>query len=376
MRRTGKLRICFISMEAYAMLRPGITDLAGGAGFQLVEIARCLRDRGYPVSFVTGDFGQPFREEIEGITVLRANRTAHDRNYRRALANVGRLARAMRAARSDVYILRSTRFLGGQCWLLARLLRSRYGFMIANMSNCRADEREGAPGIFNRLYGRSLRSADLVTAQTRVQQEIISREFGVQAVLVPNGISLPPWTGPRLDVDHDVLWVGSLKPVKRPEQILALASRMPGRRFVVAGAPGQDRAYAERAIAQFAAAPNVEYLGFVPPDRIAALYGRTRLLLNTSLNEGFPNTFLGAWSQGAPTCSQQVDPDGVIGRFGLGAVHADPEVLADAMDRLLADGEAYRRASTACRDYVAAEHSLDVTVDALLAGMRKAGLAI
>jgi len=375
-------RIALISMEAYATLRPGVAPLAGGAGFQLVQIAQQLRQRNYPVSLVTGDYGQSFREEIDGIEVLRASRVAHDRSLRRSAANVLRLERAMRAARAAVYVLRSTRFLHGQCWLLARRLGARYGFMIANMSNCLAADREGVPGPLNRLYGLAMRRADVVTAQTYQQQEMLRREFGIAAPLVPNGIVAPPAGPPRLAADSDVLWVGSLKPLKQPDLVLDLARRLPHRRFLVAGGPGADRAYADRLVAALQAAPNVQYLGFVPPDRIGDLYARTRLFLNTSvgegrlsLHEGFPNTYLYAWSRSTPVCSLHVDPDDVVGSRGLGVVAADPAALATAMDRLLADAEAYGAMARACHQHVAAHHTLERTTDAFLAALAGGGVA-
>ncbi|MBU2502502.1 glycosyltransferase, partial [bacterium] len=100
----GKIRICFVSMEVYPNLRPGVSEEAGGAGFQLVEIARGLRDRGHRVSFVVGDYGQPFREEIDGFEVLRANKVAYDKSVTRGLTNLWRLLRAMQAAGARHYV--------------------------------------------------------------------------------------------------------------------------------------------------------------------------------------------------------------------------------------------------------------------------------
>ena len=41
-------------------------------------------------------------------------------------------------------------------------------------------------------------------------------------------------------------------------------------------------------------------------------------VVNTSVLEGMPNVFLEAWSNGKPVLTLQFDPDGVVGRNGLG----------------------------------------------------------
>ena len=364
-----KPRICFVSMEVYPNLRPGVAEEAGGAGFQIVQLARGLRDRGCAVSFVVGDYGQAAVEEIDGFTVFRANRVAYDRSKTRALANLWRLFRAMQRARARHYVLRSTRYLSFFVMAYARLLGARYTFMVANLPHCLREELEDLPPVFRRLYETSLDHAHCVTVQSEEQKALLHENFGIAAPIVPNGIVAPPWRGPRFSAAADVCWVASFKVQKRADKLVEIARLLPHRRFLVVGGPGPDKAYSQGLMDQLRALPNVDFRGFVPPDRVGEIYESARLFLNTSDWEGFPNGFLYAWTRGIPAVSLCIDPDGVVTRLGLGLVEADPATLAGGIDTLLADEARYAEMARRCHEHVCAHHSLEHSVDRFLAAL-------
>ena len=239
---SAKPAICFVSMEVYPNLRPGVAEEAGGAGFQIVSLARGLRDRGHRVSFVVGDYGQDFHEEIDGFDVFRSNKVAYDRSLWRSLLNLLRLWRGMKEARADHYVLRSTRFLSFFVMLYARLLGARYTFMVANRPHCLRGELESLPPMFGTLYAWSLKAAHRVTVQSTEQQSLLKENFGVTGVVVPNGIETEDFGGPRLEAPFDFCWVASFKVQKRADVLLRFTELLPGRKFLVVGGPGPDQA--------------------------------------------------------------------------------------------------------------------------------------
>lgn len=359
-------RICFVSIEAYATLKPGSASIAGGAGFQVVEIGRRLRDRGHAISYVVGHFGQPFREVVDGFATYRASRVEGGTSLTRGPANVLRVLRAMRAAGADYYVLRSNRSLVFFVSIFARLLGARFAFMVANPLQVSPAGVGRMPRVLRALYGWSLRRAHLVTVQTEQQKRWLCETLGVEGVLVPNGIEVPAWPAPPHPKSHDVVWAGSIKRLKRPDRLLDIARALPGRSFLVAGGPGGDRAYYEAMVAAFAAQPNLTFAGFVAPDKVAEIYRCSRLFLMTSDYEGFPNTFLHAWASAVPVCSLAVDPDGVVAERGLGLVEADAQGLAGKIDALLDDQEAYAAMCRRCYEHVKSKHSSQVLETAFL----------
>lgn len=360
-------RICFVSMEVYPNLRPGVAEEAGGAGFQLVEIARILRDRGYSVSFVVGDYGQPFCEEIEGFAVFRANKVAYDRSISRGLANLWRLFKTMKAARSQHYILRSTRYLSFFVMLFSRLLGARYTFMVANLPHCLREELEDLPRVFRGLYLISLKMAHHITVQSREQQILFQENFGPLAPVVPNGILIPPLAGTPQDPPFDFCWVASFKIQKRADVLIEMIKQLPGRKFLVVGGPGPDAHYSQALMSDLRQLPNVEFRGFVNPDRVGEVYSQARIFLNTADWEGFPNGFLYAWSRGIPACALKIDPDGAVTTKELGMVVDDIQELARQMNDLLDDKQRYHAMALRCLEHVKQNHSLENTVDRFLA---------
>jgi glycosyltransferase involved in cell wall biosynthesis len=363
-------RICFVSIEAYATLKPGVAEIAGGAGFQVVQLGRRLSKHGHAISFVVGDFGQPFRDVVDGFPTYRASRVSGGSEPTRGFANVMRVFRAMRAARARHYVMRSNRNLSFFVLVSARLLGARFSFMVANPLHVTRQGLEGMSGVTRFLYSWTLRHADLVTVQTEEQKRLLLDNYGVQGVLVPNGIAIPPLSEAPPKKSHDVVWVGSIKPLKRPDRLLAIARSLPERRFLVAGGPGSDRAhdraYYDETVAAFASQPNLIYSGFVPPHQVEEIYRSGRLCLLTSDYEGFPNAFLHAWANAVPVCSLGVDPDGVIAAHGLGLVDTRPQSLARRIDALLNDQAAYEAMCVRCYEHVRRSHSAERMEAALL----------
>src|SRR5690606_9813420 len=67
--------VCFVAPSAFPLLaRDPAIEVIGGAELQQVIVARGLAQRGYPVSMICLDFGQPDRVRIDGVQVLRAFR--------------------------------------------------------------------------------------------------------------------------------------------------------------------------------------------------------------------------------------------------------------------------------------------------------------
>jgi glycosyltransferase involved in cell wall biosynthesis len=103
--------------------------------------------------------------------------------------------------------------------------------------------------------------------------------------------------------------------------------------------------------------PNIEYLGNVSPARAQEVIANAATLLCTSDQEGFPNTFLEAWSAGTPVTTLMIDPGCVIREKGLGLVSGTVDRAVTDIQKLMACPETFEALSQRARRYIEEEHS-------------------
>jgi glycosyltransferase involved in cell wall biosynthesis len=353
------LDICVVAHLAYGAMVGGDSGHIGGVERQTTLMARWLASRGHRVSLITWDEGQEDGILLDGVRVLKVcRREAGVPGFRFFHPRWTALNGALRRAGARLYYQNSAEYVTGQVALWAKRRGRRFVFSVAGDRDVRPD----LPVLQNLrervFYRYGLRRADRLIAQTRTQQRMLRDAFDLDADVLPmpcigpapGEYAPPPAPGP----EAGVLWLGRLTGVKRPDLFLDLAEACPDLRFDLVG-PTSGEAYSRRTVERARGLANVAYHGPAPRDQVARFYRRAACLCCTSDHEGFPNTFLEAWSHGLPVVSR-IDPDGLIAEQDLGRTAADVTGLGAAIRALLATPEAWRRASTAARSYYLENH--------------------
>jgi glycosyltransferase involved in cell wall biosynthesis len=354
--RSIKPHVCFVAPHAWPVFsRDPAVQVVGGAEVQQSILARLLQRAGYRVSMICLDFGQPQRVEADGVTVCSAYRPDAGVPVLRFFhPRLTAMWRTLRQVDADVYYHRSAAMLTA---VVAQFCR-RYGKRSVYAGASDMDFLPGQEPIrFGRdrwLYQRGLRSVDAIVAQNTRQVEACRKHYAREAYLIPSCYELPQDSRPAQG--EVVLWCGTVHANKRPDLLLDLARRLPHRRFVIVGGPGHDdepgrHGYFESIRAQAAALCNVECTGFLPLAQAEPWFDRARVLVNTSVYEGMPNTFMQAWARGIPTLAT-VDVGAPVQR-----VFADPAAGAAQIEEFFRDEARYGEASAACRAYFERNHS-------------------
>lgn len=315
--------ICFVSAGVYHYLAPESDVPRGGAQRQQYLLGQRLRDRGYAVGFLVGDYGQPSKQQIDGMLVTRGCPERLQSPLHAPVA-AGRFWAAMRRVDAAAYYVRGAPRLAILTAIGCRALGRPLIFCVANDADVRPEDLRRRYGlIVRRLYRWMLDTAEAVVAQSKRQQSLLQTHYDIESSRVPNGYDCPPADGLLPPEEREyILWLGTSDPDrKRPATFLKLARRLPEQSFVMISKPAIDGAYHERLARRAADIDNLQFVGGVSPEAVHDYYRRAQLLVNTSTTEGFPNTFLEAWRQATPVVSLSFDLDGLLAD-GVGGVYA------------------------------------------------------
>jgi glycosyltransferase involved in cell wall biosynthesis len=353
-----KAHICFVAPYAWPVLsRDPNIQVVGGAEVQQCILARLLAAEGHRVSMVTYDYGQPSPTLMDGVTVYKTFKPGDGVPVLRFVhPRLTAMWRVLRQVDADVYYQRSAAMWTAVVAEFARLRGKRSIYAGASDADFNVGGEQISYARDRWLFRRGVSRVDRVVVQNPVQLACLRKNHGRDGLLIPS-CYVPPQHARRAAAANElVLWVGTVHDHKRPEILLELAARLPHRRFVVIGGPsvGGERfkpGYFEAIRERAGTMPNVEFKGFLPLAQVEPWFDRARLLVNTSIYEGMPNTFMQAWARGVPTVAT-VDVGAPVN-----TVFKDAEEGAAKVEALFADGDLWQRASDDSLAYFQRNHS-------------------
>jgi glycosyltransferase involved in cell wall biosynthesis len=352
------MKICLLGLQNLSVLAPAYEDrLVGGEPVQQTLLARALARRGHDVSMVVADLGQADGAQYDGIRTFKACRPDAGVPVLRFIhPRWSGIWSALRRADADVYYTSCAGMEVGLLAMFCRYFGKRFVFRSASDADCDKSRLLVRYARDRWLYAFGLRRADAVLVQSASQADMLLRSYGLASRVA--GMLVEPAQSPSTH-DLDVLWVGNIRRLKRPDRIVDIAAQLPQFNFhMVGGAlPGEERFY-EQVRDAAAARTNLTFHGRLSYQATNELYGRAKLLLSTSDVEGFPNSYLQAWIRGVPVVTL-IDPDRVIERQGLGAAAGAPQQLAGSIGTLLHSRSDWQAASDRCRQYMAREFGED-----------------
>ena len=341
------MRLAILAPGASPAFLPESRQGVGGAERQLASLARGLVARGHDVDVLVAANPalDPERPRIvDGVRLWPSFPAGGLPVFKLIHPKGTALAAFLRRRGSELLLQRGASELTGLGRAVTGLLGLPFVFASASDSDF-VPGRELLPHPQDRvLFRQGVARADAIVLQSARQRLALRRAQGREGYVLRSfmGGPLPP--RPALPGGRAVLWGGNLRPVKRPEWLLALADALPDQRFIVFGGvvAGQER-YAAPIQRALNARANVDYRGAVAPEALPGIVAECGVLLITSITEGFPNTLLEAWSGGLEVVST-VDPDGLLAERGLGLVGRTLGELQAGLKAAAAAGEAEKDA--------------------------------
>jgi len=357
-----KLRICFVSLSSYPLLTETHLEYIGGAELQQVVLAKELKRRGYRISFITYGKNSDEIKKVNGIEIV----PTYDRNevnnlsfLRKALC----LWKKMKEVDADIYFLRAGS--PGIASIFGKLHKKKIINFIASDSQVSGEvitKRSAITGFLIKIGNWfDIKLSTIVISQNNFQKSKLKNRFKVNSIIIRNALNIPPQTDNHKPVY--ILWVGTIRSVKQPTLFLNIAKHFSRYKFLMIGGKSEDTELFRETNNAVNKIQNLDFMGFVPHNKIFDYYKKAILLINTSKTEGFPNVFLETWAHSIPVISLNVDPDGVISRYKLGYHSKSFEKMIEDIRALMENKTLRKKMGENGRKYIEKYHDIKKVVD-------------
>jgi glycosyltransferase involved in cell wall biosynthesis len=364
----GVCEVCIFGKYVSAALRG--TGKYGGAELQMALIAKTLSHQGIRVKIIDTEVTESYchHTNLAIESVPKWNRGM--RGLRLFSHRIPNLFRCLKATDATVYYARGFSFLYLLLLLVAKRKGSKFILAVASDTDLMSFRdryktmyRKNASVwgwlstiIPNELASAILiRGADILLVQHEAQR-ILAKSRGICAMSLNNILGDDVLHVDTQKERMNNIVVGSLSSIKGLRVLLPLIEELEHVVFEFVGEANDTEG--ERVKNDLKRHPNVIFHGALNRTETLDKIAGAKALLNTSLAEGFPNTFLEAWTLGTPVISLFVDPGGVIKSNHLGyACDGDLTLFKDLLIR-----DKYDISETHLRQYVLDHHMPDQAV--------------
>jgi glycosyltransferase involved in cell wall biosynthesis len=359
---SNNLKVCFIGIgSCFLISNKKIANIIG-PDIQQILLGNELLKNNFNISFICyhksiNTFDIQYKDNIQLLYVKSENSKSKILNYLKTFFNS---IKAIRMANSDIYMHH-----GGLDGFLPLLMGKKCILSIASdafldQSLIVTNSKEFKKSRFNLdsiANWFNIKFSRLIIVQNCYQREFLQKHYNKEAHLIKIPFKISESKIYEKKKPYTILWVGSMAKVKQPELFLNLAKEIPYANFQMIGGHYDNWDLFNTTKKEADKLDNLEFLGVVPFDEIDKYFREASILVNTSMFEGFPNSFIQAWINNIPVISL-VDPDGIIGDHGMGLHSKNFEKLREDVRILLDDDELRIQMGQNGRQYVEKEHDI------------------
>jgi glycosyltransferase involved in cell wall biosynthesis len=317
----------------------------------LYLISKELAAFGYQCSFIVGDFGQPKKEYIQGVHLMKSYRIEESK-----LIQILKLISRLFSSKADIFVQEGASGGTGIISLFAKVFGKKFIYRTASDIDCNGSFiREN--GFEGQLYKLGLKLASAVITQNEQNRTQLLEGLGIKSIVIRNGATIPDGNDTKREY---VLWVGRSEELKQPELFIDLAKKLPAHEFMMISPVARLNSVDVPAlIAKMGSPKNLSYKQSVPFDEIDQVFARAIIFVNTSRYEGFPNTFVQAAKNSVPIYSLNVNPDGFIDKFDCGHFSSGSfEDLLLGIKNVLENTQLQQHQRMNAHDYAVKHHSI------------------
>ncbi len=378
------MKICLIDWFAYGLFDPKSKIVFGGAQIQLYLIAEALaKDDRFEITFLT-DNQKSNRQEIFGkVKVYQFLCSPHPVRgfigtglfwlskliFFRYLEFFLRLLTILRKINARVYFQRAASAETGLIALACKMLGKKFIYMVAHEQDVN-DSYIKNNGLRGKLFLLGLRLADKIICQTKEQQNQLPERLKAKSFVIRSGYPINPIMQMKQE-KKDILWVARAEDWKNPGLFIKLAKKFPWEKFTMICPPAENNPQYFKLIKKRAGQiANLKFIEQVPFKKIYAYFARAKVFVSTSLNEGFPNTFIQAAKNMTSIISFKVNPDKIIDKHQIGfCAQGNEKQMARLLKKLLENNKLRQQLAANAYRYAEKYHDIKQTAGNIIANI-------
>lgn len=361
------MKICIVAHNAYGALTGEESGHIGGVERQAVLMSHWLVKRRHEVTVVTWGEGSDENEVVKGVTLAKLCKKEEGIPVIRfVIPRWTSLNKVLRGIDADIYYHNCHEHTTGQIALWCKLNKKPFIYAVASDTDCRLDMINKHTMRERYLFKYGLSHADLLITQTEKQKRLLQDNLSLSSIVIPMS-AMPSVDYSEADANSEkfyqkkIIWVGRICKVKRLQWFIDVAIKLPEFGFFVVGPADHRIVEIKNLIEQINIIENIYYMGAIKRADMAEVYKDAAILCCTSIIEGFPNTFLEAWSYQTPVVTT-FDPDNIVKNNELGLSVSNQADLVLALKKIMTNQELKEKFSRNSLAYFKRYHSLESTM--------------
>lgn len=246
------------------------------------------------------------------------------------------------------------------CWIL----KIKFIFMFAHDVEVKGLRQADQSRVL--LFFLLRKFAYIIITQNKYQHDTLIHEYGCENIIIYNGFEIKKRNIVKNKKNY-ILWVARCDSWKQPEVFLQLVKNNPDLKFCMICPQSQDESFFNNIRKQALMIKNVTFINFVPYNEIDKFFEHALIFVNTSLYEGFPQTFIQATMNGVPIVTLHVNPENFLDTFQCGyCCNGDVELLNNKIKELTGDRKKYKILSDNAYKYAIENHNIDLNVKKII----------
>lgn len=358
-----KINVCFVQAFTYAVFNPASKAKIGGAEVDLYNIANeLIKDNLFEIYFLVADFGQKSLEKYNNIKVIKGH--SQKKNLKNYILSFFKFYKKLAQINADIYITANLSKYVGFTNFYCRLHNK------IHIHRTEHQHQVDKPYLLKKIIkgsGRYIffylgfKNVDHIVVQNEEDRETLKRTFDFPSTVVRNSYPIEKLSSQKKR--NFILWIARGKRWKQPEVFIDLAKEFPNEKFIMIMPLADDIKYFENVKNLANSVNNLQFIPGVPFSEVHDYYKNANVFVNTSLAEGFPNSFNQAMNSSTPILSLNINPDDFIRKNQVGLFcNNEFSLLKESLDRLLKDKKLWMEFSKNTYNYVYNEMNIEKSI--------------